>query len=128
MNLISRNWPSIFDFNDDTLWRDTNFMKADVYKHDGNCTIEMDIPGIKKEDIHMEIDHGYLTVSAKKEEHNEEKGEYIRQERFYGEMKRSFYVGDVDENSIKASFNNGILKVEFPIDASTNNKKQITID
>ena len=128
MNLISRNWPSIFDFNDDSFLRDNNFMKTDVYKKDGNCVVEIEMPGIKKEDIKMELDHGYLTISAKKEEKTSEKGEYIRKERFYGEMQRSFYVGDIDETNIHAAFDNGILKVEFPSDASSSNKKQITID
>ena len=60
---------------------------------------------------------GYLTIHAKTtdEINDEEKGKYVRRERFMGECTRSFYVGDdVKEDEIKASFKNGILKLEVP--------------
>lgn len=76
----------------------------------------------------MEIDHGYLTITATKEQQSEEHDNYIRKERFYGQTKRSFYVGEIDEDEIHASFENGTLKVVFKDQKPIENKKQITID
>lgn len=130
MNLIPRNsfLNDVFDFGSDTFLKETDFMKSDIYKKEGNYVVEMDLPGIRKEDIKMELDNGYLTITAKKESCHDEKGDYIRKERFYGEMKRSFYIGDVEEDNIRASFENGTLKVTFKEEKVSNNKKQISID
>lgn len=129
MNLIPRNHLlDVFDFGSDSFFKESDFMKADIYKKGENYVVEMDLPGIAKEDISMELDNGYLTIEAKKESSKEEKGEYLHKERFYGEMKRSFYVGEIKEEEIKASFENGMLKVSFPTLKPSNTKKQITID
>ncbi len=128
MNLIPRSsfFDDMFDFNTD--FKEGSLMKTDIYKKDGSCVVEMDLPGVKKEDITMDLDHGYLTISAKKEETTEEKGDYIRKERFYGETKRTFYVGEIDENQVKATYENGTLVVTFPDQRPASTKKQITID
>lgn len=130
MDLIPRNsfFEDAMDLMNDSLFKERNFMKTDMYEKDGAYILEMDMPGLKKEDIHMEFNNGYLTVEAEKESHKEEKGKYLRQERFYGSMKRSFYVGDVNEENIKASFENGTLKVSFPKQDSSSSRKQISID
>ena len=70
---------------------------------------------MKKEDINIEYNQNYLTISAKKNDEKEEKKEnYIRKERSYGEVSRSFYVGNVDKEQIKAKFENGVLEVTLP--------------
>ena len=93
-------------------------MKTDVKEKDGNYTLEIDIPGYDKEDIKIELEDGYLTVRAAKEESKDEedkKSHYIHKERFYGQCSRSYYVGDnVKEEDVKASFKNGILSLTFP--------------
>ena len=68
---------------------------------------------IKKEDILINYENGYLTIKAvKKVELKTEV--YVRRERFYGEVKRSFYIGEKKESDIKANYENGILTISFP--------------
>ena len=78
-------------------------------------------PGFKKEEIQAELKDGYLTICATHNDNKEQKdanGKLIRQERYTGSCKRSFYVGeDLKHEDIKASFENGILKLQFPKEA-----------
>lgn len=96
----------------------TNVMKTDVREHDNGFELDIDLPGVKKEDVKAELKDGYLTVSAAHGTQNDEKdesGKYIRRERYYGTASRSFYVGDaVKQEDIKAKFENGILKLMIP--------------
>lgn len=103
-------------------------MQCDIYEKEGIIHIEMDIPGFKKEDINIEINKGNLVISAeKKEEENDDK-KYLRRERkFYGKYQRSFYLGDVDENNVEASFENGILKISVPKKTEEETKRMIEI-
>ena len=76
-----------------------------------------DLPGMKKEDISLKYDNNYLVISANKnEEKNEqdEKGNYIRRERRYGSMSRSFYIDNIDETKVEAEFKDGVLKIDMP--------------
>ena len=94
-----------------------NIMKTDVREHEEGYEIDIDLPGFKKEEINLELQNGYLTVSAAKgvDKTEEKKGKLIRQERFAGAMQRSFYVGDsLTEEDIKAAFNNGVLSLTLP--------------
>ncbi len=93
-------------------------MKTDVKDTEHGYEITMNLPGVKKEDVKAALKDGYLTISAtsdsKKEEKND-KGQYIRRERYSGSCSRSFYVGDaVTEEDIKAKFENGTLKMLVP--------------
>lgn len=103
-------------------------MQCDIYEKEDIIHIEMDIPGFKKEDINIEINKGNLVISAeKKEEENDDK-KYLRRERkFYGKYQRSFYLGDVDENHVEASFENGILKISVPKKTEEETKRMIEI-
>ena len=75
----------------------------------------MDVPGLEKKDISIEVDNGYLTIQVQKANKEEnEKKHFIRKERTYYTAKRSFYVGDIEENDIKASLTNGELHIEIP--------------
>ena len=73
-----------------------NMMKTDVKEVDGKYKVDMDLPGFEKDEIKMQLENGYLTVSAAKgldkDEQNKE-GKYVRRERYAGSMSRSFYVG-----------------------------------
>ena len=93
-------------------------MKTDITEKDGKYLLDMELPGCKKEDIHLELNDGYLSVSASRNTNKEEKddkGNLIRQERYSGSFSRSFYVGEnVSEEDIKASYENGELKISFP--------------
>lgn len=93
-------------------------MKTDVRENDGNYELDIELPGFKKDEISLTLDNGYLIVGAAKtvnEEEKDNKGKMLRQERFSGAMQRSFYVGDaLDENDVKAKFEDGILSLCFP--------------
>jgi len=89
------------------------FMKTDIYELNNKYIIETDIPGITKEDIKINYENGYLTIKIIKKL-SSDINTYIRRERFYGELKRSFYIGLKKETDIKANFKNGILEISFP--------------
>ena len=93
-------------------------MKTDIREHDAGYELDIDLPGFKKDEIKVELENGYLTISATKGANNDEqdkKGKYIRRERYAGTMQRSFYVGDdVTQEDIKAKFENGILRLSIP--------------
>lgn len=131
MNLIPRSFNDFFledDMEDfaPTMMHDS--MRCDIYEKDGDYHMEIDIPGFKKEDISIDCDNGYLTVSAEKTfEENDETKKYIRRERSYGKYQRSFYVGDIDSSKIKAEFKHGILKITVP-KTSAETKKHIEIE
>ena len=126
--------PSIFGenlFNDD--WMNFGFpevdkalygkhasheMKTDVKETDSGYEVDIDVPGFKKDEINVQLDNGYLSISAAKgldkEEKNKE-GKYIRKERYAGAMSRSFYVGDaLTQEDIKAKYESGILRLSIP--------------
>lgn len=106
-------------------------MKCDIYESNGNYNIEMDIPGYDKNDISIECEDGLLTITAEKKSETEEKDEekkYIRRERVYGKVTRSFNFSDIDEEAIKAEFNNGSLKVIVPKTDKKETKRVIEIN
>ena len=141
--------PSIFGenlFNDD--WMDfgfpevdkalygkhaNNVMKTDVKETDTGYEVDIDLPGFKKDEIKLELDNGYLTISAAKgldkDETDKETGKYIRRERYAGNLSRSFYIGDVKQEDVKAAFKNGILSISVPKEdkKAKEEKKYITI-
>ena len=113
------NGLDIFDevFNEPFFSQKENkIMKTDVKEKDGNYILEIDVPGYNKEDIQIELQDGYITVTATKNEEKEDKhAKYLKRERFSGMCSRSYYVGEnVSEEDIKANFKNGILTIEFP--------------
>ncbi|MBQ2640244.1 MAG: Hsp20/alpha crystallin family protein [Bacilli bacterium] len=130
MDLIPRRFYLDDIFDDFMPSRRGDNMKCDIYEKDGNYHIEMDIPGFKKEDISIEVDDGYLTIEAEKtneENSDNEERNYIRRERSYNSYKRSFYLGDLDQDNIKAEFKHGMLKITVPKKEVTSNKKKIDI-
>lgn len=114
--------------------QDSLAMKTDIQEMDGFYQLNMDLPGISKDDIRVELNNGYLSVTASRTNQKEEKddqGKWIRQERLSGQYSRSFYVGDgIDEKDIKAHFENGELKITVPkVDNRIEtNKKYIAIE
>ncbi|MBO4245841.1 MAG: Hsp20/alpha crystallin family protein [Bacilli bacterium] len=104
-------------FNDDVFTkRDRNLMKTDIIEKKDKYLLNIDLPGFSKDNIKISLENGYLNISAKLEnEVNEEEDRFVRQERFFGECSRSFYLGDdIKEEDIDAKFENGILKVNIP--------------
>ncbi|MCR5348791.1 MAG: Hsp20/alpha crystallin family protein [Bacilli bacterium] len=89
-------------------------MKTDVYESEKAYRLEMDIPGFAKENINIDFKEGYLTVSVKSEATKDEEYALVRRERFAGETSRQFYLGDIDEKSINASYKDGVLTIVAP--------------
>lgn len=101
------------------VWRGTyGGMRTDVTETEKEYQLAIELPGFAKDDVKVSLDDGYLTVTAKKEHHNDEKDgqKFVSRERYYGQMSRSWYVGNVDKTQIKANFANGILTVSVPKD------------
>ena len=95
-----------------------HMMKTDVKELEDSYEVDVDLPGFKKDEIHLELNNGYLTISTEKtlEKDNEgKKGKMLRQERYSGVMQRSFFVGEhLTEEDIKASYDSGVLHVIIP--------------
>ena len=87
-------------------------MKTDIKDEGDHYLMKIDLPEVKKENIKLSLEDGYLIVSAKFDYNNEdkEKSNYIRRERHYGNCSRSYYLGeDVTEEDIKAKLQDGVL-------------------
>ena len=125
MNLIPRNnlfdidrffndaWPQLAESQAGTFFAP----RVDIKEEKDHYEITAELPGVDKKDIHVHVREGILTLEAEtsKEEQKKEKGKVIRQERRYGKFMRSFNLGvDVQEADIKASFKDGVLKLEAP--------------
>ena len=126
--------PSIFGenlFNDD--WMNFGFpevekalygkhasheMKTDVRETDSGYEVDIDLPGFKKDEINIQLDNGYLSISAAKgldKDEQDKEGKYIRKERYAGSMSRSFYVGNaITQDVINAKYESGILRLSVP--------------
>ena len=126
--------PSIFGenlFNDD--WMNFGFpevekalygkhasheMKTDVRETDSGYEVDIDLPGFKKDEINIQLNNGYLSISAAKgldKDEQDKEGKYIRKERYAGSMSRSFYVGNaITQDDIKAKYESGILRLSVP--------------
>ncbi|MDK2917511.1 MAG: hypothetical protein PWQ37_244 [Candidatus Petromonas sp.] len=108
----------------------SGLMRTDIKETDKEYIIESEMPGFTKDQIDISINDGYITIKAKREDQlNEEREGYIRKERSYGEVKRSFKLQNVKEDEIKAQYKNGLLKVTLPkIKEGKNSSKKIDIE
>lgn len=92
-------------------------MKTDIKEGEKSYTLDIEVPGIDKKDINIDLRDGYLTITAKKESKISEDNKnenYIRRERSYGQFSRSFYIGDIKKEDIDAKLENGILQIILP--------------
>ena len=94
--------------------REKEYMKTDICEKQNRYILEIDIPGINKDNIKVNYEFGYLTITAEKTSLSSSPDKYIRRERFYGEIRRSFYIGIKKETEIKAIYKEGILYISFP--------------
>lgn len=93
-------------------------MKTDVRETDNSYEVDIDLPGFKKDEVNVQLEDGYLTVSAAKgldKDEKDKQGKYIRQERYAGACSRSFYVGEaVQPGEVHAKYEDGILRIDVP--------------
>ena len=118
-SIFGRNlFDDFMDFPFSTTRYNPDLMKTDIRETKDGYELDIDLPGIEKKDISLNLKDGYLTIQANHNQEQEEKdqqGRYLRRERFTGSCSRSFYVGDtVQEKDVHANFEDGILKLSFP--------------
>ena len=105
-------------FNDrlfPTLYKHSAQMKVDIKENENEYILEAELPGIKKEEVNLQIDDDRLTISVQKNEQTEdEKDNYIHKERSYSSMTRSFGIANVDTEKVNAKYENGVLLVALP--------------
>ncbi|NLZ53776.1 MAG: Hsp20/alpha crystallin family protein [Thermoanaerobacteraceae bacterium] len=112
--------PAFFDFAFDTDdffdMFNLNPVKADLRETENEYIVEADLPGYDKNNIKIRFEDNILSISAELDEVTEEKGEsFIQRERRRGSFSRSIPIpNNVKDDGIKASFNNGVLKVILP--------------
>ena len=94
--------------------------RADIRDTGDAYELEADLPGVKKEDIKVDLDNNYLTISAERhaeQDEKDKKGNYVRRERSYGSYSRSFNVSGINTDAIKAAYKSGILEITLPTQA-----------
>ena len=105
-------------------------IKMDVHENDKSYTVKAEVPGVKKEDIHVSIDGNTVSISAevKKESEQKEGDRLVRSERYFGQVARSFSLGsDIDEGGAQAKYTDGVLELTLPKKAAAT-AKQLTIN
>ncbi len=115
----SRDLAGYFDDMEKSFFGDSGVFacKTDVLDKGDHYELDAELPGFKKEDIKLDVENGYLTISAEHSEENEDKDEkknYIRRERSYGSFRRSFDLSGVVEDGITAEYKDGVLKLKLP--------------
>lgn len=103
-------------------------IKMDVSEDDSAYKVHAEIPGVKKEDIHVHIDGNQVSISAevKSEKEVKEGEKLLRSERYYGSVSRAFSLGqDVDEAAAQAKYNDGVLELTLPKKVAVTAKKLV---
>lgn len=124
----------IDDFFNDTSFFNRSFLgdtfRVDVVEHDKEYCIEADMPGIKKDEINLEMDDdGRLRISVEKVESvDEEKKNYIHKERRYNAMSRTIYLAEANPEEVKARLEDGVLKVTVGKLEKNSGKHRIEIE
>lgn len=135
---IRRSFGLFDDFFDDPFFNNSKketrnelmIMQTDIQEKNGKYLISIDLPGYDKENINIELENGYLTISANTVKENTVDNEgYIKRERYSGDCRRTFYVGDsISEDDIKAKFKNGTLQISVPKEKEIKKETKKLID
>lgn len=91
--------------------------RTDVQDNGDHYTLEAELPGFRKEDIHIDVEGDRLTIQAERKSEDsrqDDQGNYLRRERYYGSYSRSFDISQIAEDQISAAYENGVLKLELP--------------
>ena len=113
--------PSVFKGLMPPLWMETERMppaiKLDVEEADDRYLVKADMPGVAKDDIHVDVDGNLVTISAevRREKKEEKEGKVLRSERYYGTMSRAFTLPvDVEFAKAEAKYSDGVLRLTLP--------------
>ena len=129
-SILSRNMEGLFpdySFPDEEKLA----MPVELKEKDNEYTVKAELPGVKKEDLDIDIDKNYITINAKKEEEKEENEKAYKKTEFsYGEFSRTVYFPqEIDVENTKAKLEHGVLKIDAPkLAKEKDNKKKLTID
>lgn len=109
-------WDPIKEFwGNDFLPQMFNEIRTDIKENENEYIVEAELPGIKKEDLVVELKENTLTIAAKTvHEEKKESENYLRRERSVGQVSRSYYVENVDHDAVKADYKDGVLKIILP--------------
>lgn len=113
----SMQWPAIRAIRAHDAW----YPQVDVFEKDNRLVTKIDLPGLKKEDVKVEVTDGHLTISGERKREAEEKGdEFYRCEREYGSFFRSVPLPEAAKiDDVKATFAEGVLEVSVPMPVRT---------
>jgi HSP20 family protein len=103
----------------------SNF-KVDIRDSDTSYEFQAELPGVNKEDIHVTVDGSTVTLAAEIKQHDEQSidDKYLRSERYFGSVTRSFQLPvEVDQSTANASYENGVLKLTLPKKISVSGKR-----
>ncbi len=129
-SILSRNMDGLFpdySFPDE----DKLAMPVELKEKDKEYTVKAELPGVKKEDLDIDLEKNYITINAKKEEENEEEEKgYKKSEFSYGEFSRTIYFPqEIDIDHTKAKLEHGVLKITAPkMIVEKDNKKKLTVE
>ncbi len=131
VDLQSKNFSDILDefFNESLNYRKDSFMPSvDISETENEFEVSVALPGMKKEDITVDLENGRLSISGERKFENEENGKnFHRVESSFGSFNRSFQLPDtINEDSIEAKYNNGVLNITIA-KSEEKVKKQIKI-
>jgi HSP20 family protein len=101
-------------------------IKMDVKEQGDNYLVHAELPGVKKEDIHVVVDGNQVSITAetKQEKEVKEGDRILRSERYFGKVSRSFQLGqEIDDSKAAAKFNEGVLELTLPKRAASPNKR-----
>ena len=124
-SILNRHFDDIYPDYEDKMT-----MPVEIHDKKGEYDIRAELPGVKKEDLDIDLNENYLTIRAKKvEENKQEEGSYKKSEFKYGEFSRSIYLPqDVDAEKIDASLEHGVLKIKAPkLEKEKDTVKKITV-
>lgn len=98
---------------------------VNTYETDNAIVINAEVPGVKKEDISIDVKNNVLTISGeRKDQENIDRDDYYRSERFYGSFQRSFTLPDnVDAEKVDATYKDGVLEIKIPKTEESARKK-----
>lgn len=139
MRVVKKNrTPDFFDEMFDSVFKSPFYslsnkivkMQSNLREKDGKYILDIELAGFNKSDINITIEDQYLNVTATvNEELNSDDVEYIRKERNFTTCSRSYYVGNLSQQDINATFVNGILTITFPVEKiETSDKTIVPID
>lgn len=102
--------------------------RVDIRETENAYLLEAELPGVDRDSVNVEFNNNYLTISARREDKTEKVTDnFVRRERHFGELKRSFYFDDIEEDKIEASFRDGMLRVALPKSIKGTKGKKIDI-